>query len=598
MVKDVGAQVTGSSAAKAVKTFLEYASARHVTDILIKERTKWIGKGTDPEAVERMHSNPVYSELCQYLPSRRHWVTPGQKDRSKLPNERTRLLKDASLAIRRTIRRDRDMAAPPAYLGRLDGFVADIRKAISSGELGLKAPVTTAVLKKRGRETPERLEVVFRPISVYTDLRTKVIVKLAYDYLTAQLDPLFHEEILSYRKRRDYHGEHPRRKYMTKAGDAIANIRRFREGHAEAWVAECDIKKFYDIVNHDRVLEALDRLIGEGGLDRSKLAPAVEVLSTYMDGYNFRDSVLAESRKEGFWNPYVEGLSRKMRLRKGQRMDCRFEWVSEEEFFSKGGYSPETWEEDCRKIGIPQGGVFSTLICNILMNDVDRAVVDPSDHDRLFNRFGDDIILMHADGQRCRALFEAYKASLTAHQLVYHDERCIGEEPYKKGAFLTPAYWDEKTKAPFRWGPGEGNCADWIGFVGYEVRSNGEVRLRKSTLLKQFDKICFRYNKTVKGITEVATTVPACLRDFDKVSWTILKFEQLDFNPSSRRQMHDLDRYRHRKRDKAHRYLESLPVKARDDRDGREKRESRRPVRNPVSYAAVLAKTREKKDKR
>ena len=564
------------------QSFIRYCSEDRILAILIKERVKWIGK-TDES---REHS-PVYKRLCEILPARRTWVTPSKKERAHLKNDRTNLLKNAATALKMTIARDRsgeckrkeynkDISRPD-YIPYLNEFVADILRTVKQGDVTLATPKTTGIFKKK-EEIDGKLVVTFRPISVYDDLKTKVLIKLASEYLTDILDPHFHEEILSYRRRRNYHHEHPKEKYMTKADDAIPNIQKFRQKHENPYVAECGIKKFYDIVNHDQVMAALDRLLIENEIDKSKLSGAIAVLQSYMDGYNFKESVLDKSHEPGYWDAYIKGLTRTLKLG-GKKIECQFGWVSEKEFFERGGYSPETWTEDCKKIGIPQGGVLSTLICNILMNDVDRAVVDASDTNRLFNRFGDDIILMHATEEGCSKLFEAYKNSLTAHQLIYHDEKSVGDN-YKNGALTAPGYWDEKTKAPFRWGRGEGNAAEWIGFVGYEVSCDGDVRLRKSTLKKQFNKICHRYH-LVTCSEVVETTVPQCMKAFDRVPWSILKFDQLDFNPSSRKQMHHLDRYRHNKREKAVRYLSKLPKKKQDVYVEK--------PNHPASYASILA---------
>lgn len=561
--------------------FIHFVSEDRILAILIKERVKWIGK-TD----ESREISPVYKELCQILPARRTWVTPSKKERCQLRNERTNQLKNAATALKLTIARDRSGECKrkegnkdisrPYYIPKLILFMADIMETIKDGEISLVPPKTTGVFKKK-EESDNKVIITFRPISVYDDLKTKVLIKLASEYLTGLLDPLFHEEILSYRQRRNYHGEHPKEKYMTTADDAIPNILRFQKEHPVIWVAECDIKKFYDIVNHDQVMNALDRLVQEGKIDRVKASGAISILKSYMDGYNFKESVLDKSREPGWWEPYVKGLGRSLGLG-GKNVECQFGWISQEEFFEKGGYSPDSWDNEYRKIGIPQGGVLSTLICNILMNDVDRAVVDMSDKDRLFNRFGDDIILMHSDAEKCEELFQAYKKSLTKHQLVYHDESIVSS--FKNGSLVLPAYWDEKTKAPFRWGEGEGNAAEWIGFVGYEISCHGDVRLRKSTLKKQFNKICHRYH-FITSFETIETDVPHCMKAFDRVSWSILKFNQLNFNPASRKQMHHLDRYRNNKRNKAKQYLMRLPQK--------QPKVIKDNPSNPASFAAVLA---------
>ena len=563
------------------RDFIKYITEDRILAILIKERVKWIGK----DEYSRNNSN-VYSKLREILPSRRTWVQPSKKERSRLANEKTRNLKNAATALKFTIARDRDReksGCGPDYLKKLNGFFEEIKDDVRDGKVSLCPPKTTGLFKDK-EEVEGLVIATFRPISVYNDLKTKVFIKLASEYLTDLLDPLFHEEILSYRRRRNYHREYPKTLHMTNAGDAIPNIQKFRQEHnSSVWVAECDIKKFYDIVNHDQVMAALDRLIEKGGVDRERASGAIAILKEYLDSYNFKECVLDESSKPGFWKGYMNGLRRN--LKEGKReLKCQFKWVPEKEFFEKGGYSPDTWETDLKKIGIPQGGVLSTLICNILMNDVDGAVVDPSDKDRLFNRFGDDIILMHATEEGCRSLFDAYKKSLADHQLIYHDENPVSD--FKDGIFIKPDYWDVKTKAPFLWGRGDGNAAEWIGFVGYEISCDGNVRLRKSTLKKQFNKICHRYHK-VTSIKKIETTANNCLSAFDKVSWTIRKFDQLDLNPASLRQMHYLDRYRHKKRKKAEQYLSNLPLKERKEKG--KKPIIVRKIKNPSSYASLLS---------
>ena len=553
------------------QSFIRFTTEDRILEILIKERVKWIGK--EKEAREK---SDVFKRICELLPAQRTWVTPGKKHRSHLNNERTRHLKNNANALRKTIDRDRTGViegqegkkdrSRPGYLPKLYRFVADIMETVATGDVTLVPPTTTALFKEE-KSLEDRVVVTFRPISVYEDLKTKVLVKLASEYLTRLLDPLFHEEILSYRTRRDYHGEHPKELYMTKADDAVPNILKFKKEHETVWVAECDIKKFYDIVNHRCVMESLERLLEKGHIDRKRAAGAIEILKAYLDGYNFKESVLGKSREPGFWDPYLPGLGKKLKPGK-KKIECQFGWVDEREL-----------GDDLRQVGIPQGGVLSTLICNILMNDVDQAVVDPNDPDRFFNRFGDDILLMHATEEGCRRLFEAYKASLTAHKLIYHDEKTIGDN-YKDGRLTRADYWNEKTKAPFLWGPGEGNAAEWIGFVGYEIRYDGEVRLRKSTLKKQFNKICFQFHKATH-IDTIKSGVANCMKGLDKCAWSILKFEQLDFNPASRRQMHHLDRYRHNKRNKALLYLSTLPQE--------KAKEQKEAPKGPASYASLLA---------
>ncbi len=40
-------------------------------------------------------------------------------------------------------------------------------------------------------------------------------------------------------------------------------------------------------------------------------------------------------------------------------------------------------------------------------------------------------------------------------------------------------FWEGKSKGPYCWGRIENNSCPWIGFVGYEINYQGEIRVRK-----------------------------------------------------------------------------------------------------------------------
>ena len=170
--------------------------------------------------------------------------------------------------------------------------------------------------------------------------------------------------------------------------------------------------------------------------------------------------------------------------------------------------------------------------------------------------------------------------------MLLHDE--VSVDSFKDGVLLRPGYWDEKTNAPFLWGRGEGNAAEWIGFVGYELRSNGEVSLRRSTLEKQFARICYRYKKIMHLNETIRSSIPTLMQGLNRIGWSILKFDRLEFNPSSRRQMHALDRYRNNKTRKALAHLRTLPTAAGD-------KARRSPDKQPSSFASVLASGKKKR---
>ena len=69
-------------------------------------------------------------------------------------------------------------------------------------------------------------------------------------------------------------------------------------------------------------------------------------------------------------------------------------------------------------LGVPQGGALSCIIANVVLDSVDRAAgLDVPHPDKLFVRYGDDILLMHRSRKECEKLIEAYAEQLKKHKL-------------------------------------------------------------------------------------------------------------------------------------------------------------------------------------
>ena len=224
---------------------------------------------------------------------------------------------------------------------------------------------------------------------------------------------------------------------------------------------------------------------------------------------------------------------------------CLFKWVSDDDFL-RCYKDPAKLKFYKYQIGVPQGGALSCIISNVVLNEVDRrsVLVKEVDPDRFFVRFGDDILLAHTDLQECTRLIEAYVRELERHLLPSHPFKPMDE--CKNGEKTTKEFWKRKSKAPFLWGPGEGNAFEWIGFVGYEVRYTGESRLRLSTLDKQFGSINKRYHSCIlkNKPNNLKGYLSSNIRKVAGMNSSIDKFEQLDMNPYSTQQVKSLDRYR------------------------------------------------------
>ena len=102
---------------------------------------------------------------------------------------------------------------------------------------------------------------------------------------------------------------------------------------------------------------------------------------------------------------------------------------------------------------------LSCIIANVVLDSVDRAAgLDIPHPDKLFVRYGDDILLMHRNREECERLIEAYARQLKEHKLVSHKFNEIGQ--FKSGEKLTAGYWNVKSKSTFLFGRGEGSAAE------------------------------------------------------------------------------------------------------------------------------------------
>jgi len=136
-------------------------------------------------------------------------------------------------------------------------------------------------------------------------------------------------------------------------------------------------------------------------------------------------------------------------------------------------------------IGIPQGGALSCLIANCLMHSVDKAL------DRLrrrtkprftYLRYCDDMIILAPTNTSCECAFDLYRARLEELRLPAHAPKRV--ERYG------PDFWDGKSNSPYHWGRSrDQGDIPWIQFVGYQVRFDGLVRIRKRSLKRHLKKV-------------------------------------------------------------------------------------------------------------
>ena len=511
-------------------SFAEYVTRDVLIDFVIKERVKSAAKRT----LSEKHVSKMQKKIQAMVPSRNKWRR--LRRRSRMTAKTASQLNASSL--RSTINYDLKQyekygKEAPEYLKELLAFVDRVLAVLhSDSPIDFADSIKViAQFKKYDGDT-----AVYRPLSVYESPEVKALISLASAYLSKCLDGELHEEILSYRQRRSYHGKEC---YSTKPDDAIIGIKEFIKAHEgqQIYVAECDIQKFYDIINHDVVLECFASLADKAGIP--EYHEVERVLKAYLDSYSFHKDIISLNDDEEYWAEYREKQKSSIR-------NFRFEWVSDECF--KICYESEEQLDRCKHLlGVPQGGALSCIIANVVLNSVDQVVIAEPDPDRFFVRYGDDILLAHTDYDKCCELMKAYVSSLEEHHLPYHQFKPLAE--CKNGAKTLKSFWDMKSKSPFLWGPGEDNAFEWIGFVGYEIRYTGETRMRLSTLNKKFGSINKRYHSCfLKGVPKnFHRYMQSNRRKIADMSSSLAKMTALDFNPFSVKQAKSLDRYRKHK---------------------------------------------------
>lgn len=506
-------------------SFAEYVSERVIIDLIVKERIKIASKGS----LSGKSVPETALEIQKITPRRNDWRR--LRKHSRIGRTSKEELQAASLrnTIYFDLRKYRSgEAKAPKYLRRLLEFTSNIIHIVNSD-----APIDfndciriMAKFKKNEGDT-----AIYRPLSLYTSLEAKTLISLATGYLSSVLDKHLHREILSYRPKREYHGQ---KHYATDGNDAIIGLRKFADDHRgqHIYVAECDIQKFFDIINHDVVLKCFADIASEAGLP--DYHQVERILKAYLDSYSFQKDVMNLNDDENYWSRYQKQQKIK---------NHRFAWV-DDECFSTCYESEEEFKACKDHLGVPQGGALSCIISNVVLNSVDKAVVDEGDPDRFFARYGDDIILAHTSYEKCRELMDAYVSALEEHHLPYHPFKSLSD--CKAGEKTLKSFWDMKSKSPFLWGPGEGNAFEWIGFVGYEVKYTGETRIRKSTLDKKFGAINKKYHSCLKKDEpkNFSNYMQGTRRKIAGIPSSLSKMRALNLNRYSIFQAKSLDRYR------------------------------------------------------
>jgi len=555
---------------KPFESLAEFATDDIIIRLIAKERGKYAAKSNGSGTPFK--SDSLFSKLQEMTPPHKLWANPG---RGKLPKRAEHGLgrwmgrrKRAATRVYRAIFKYRNVLHEEPWVQKLNEFILSIQESLEDDKLVLETPVILAKFKEQDVVTGD---FIYRPICKYSDLKTKIILALAYRYILAKFDKYFHPNMLFMRApRRINSSDYVVPKFLD-AIDMVSKYRREKDGRP-IYVGECDIQKFYDIFNHDVIMDCFEDLFDEAkkndGASDADFDSLRRVIRAYLDSYNYPEHVLGKNNDLGYWKAEV----RRRKSEKNPDPVCRFKWVKEEAFVSSGCYTKDEFlaAKEGKKLGIPQGGALSGIMVNVVMRKVDQPIVADDDPERLFIRYCDDILLMHTNRQKCIDDLETYYRQLVDCKLVPHPRKDVDD--FKSGDKTRSGFWHAKSKNVYLWGSGDGNASDWVAFVGYEMRRTGEIRIRKDKIDSEFKRIARRYYDIIKskvltsGDPLTIEQQEKLMSRMDSLADHILDFELAGNNVYTRSQARRLDKYLYHKSRQAARKIgvEDLSKAARE----------------------------------
>jgi hypothetical protein len=411
--------------------------------------------------------------LQKLFPSRRDWKKLNKIERETyvdtLSINRKRLYKSYEVAKREV---DIRGGAAPDWYKQLIDFVNEIKDDFTNIEIStfkIKEPDILGIKK----EVKDGV-IIYRPIALY-EYKDKIICSLTARYLVNYFETIFDELNCSFAFRPKNASDK-----VPDHHDCIQEILAYKNQHTDLWVSECDIQKFFDTVQHNHILEVLDKNTAEVEKKSGFVFDlrARKVFNLFLESFNFQESIssLDETWFESKSLPFG-----------------KFKWV-ESQLNVKFGSDYTTKH----KIGVPQGNALSCFIANLILHNVDVSVKE-YDNSIFYIRYCDDMVLMHPDEKKCLEALNIYMKGIDDNYLLFHaPEKFVNYKDRLTGH----AFWKSKSKEPFFWGDKNSNKNNipWVSFVGYQVDYHKRIRVRKSTLKKETKKQIFETQKVIKAL--------------------------------------------------------------------------------------------------
>lgn len=414
-------------------------------------------------------------ELYSLFPPRRKWIHLNYESRKNL----SQLDKNERALLFTVLKEKNSNGEHPDWYLRLKDRIEGIIKAALTSKRLFDKPIV-AVLEKKRIEKDKIIEC--RPICTFKTLDQKIYASLYNKVFTNLLDGMFYQKSFAFRVRQE--GD-PQMLHLK----AIREIKAFRRIHTgNLWVAECDMKKFYDTLDHDVIKRHFGLMLywkkREGIINNKEKKILWRVISSYVNCFSFYRDVFRYTMKpkHPFWK----------NVRRAKGYTKTIKWIADEieAKRSSGEWPYRTKRHDKYQLGVPQGGALSGVIANVIMHftDIKLQKYWGVNKDFLYVRFCDDMIMMGVDKTQLEDAFECYQNSIESTHLYIHS-------PIAFGGIKMKDFWGGKSRPAYQWGIPSKEVMPWITFVGYDVNWEGDTRIRKSSIKKEIKK---QYEKEIE----------------------------------------------------------------------------------------------------
>ena len=457
--------------------FIEkYITKQAVVELLIHYRCKEAEKiqrklVVDNIAVSNGSRKKIhYSKTILYdlFPPRRQWVHIGRKNREGLTQEKKN---ERNLLL--TVQRERNREGiHPEWYERLNHKAEQIMQSALTSTVLFSKPNVMVIEKKR--DDKNRL-IECRPICLFKTLEERIFATLYNRLFTHLFESFFYENSIAFRVPKK---DDPKLLHLK----AVKKIKDFRNSHVgHLWVAECDMKKFYDTLDHDVIKKRFCQLLRwkkqAGVINNIEARVLKNVIYSYINCFNFYQDVYKYNKKPNhpIWR----------HIKNSEKYKKKIKWILPdiEAKRRKGEWSYRTKKHERYQLGVPQGGALSGIIANVIMHFVDIKLRDFWSDERafLYLRFCDDMIMIGTKHENVERAFKLYEEVIKDNHLYMHKgEPFIGKRMKE--------FWDGKTRLPYKCGSPEKDVMPWITFVGYDVNWEANTRIRKSSVCKEIKK--------------------------------------------------------------------------------------------------------------